>query len=95
MKWYKIIVVVVVLAMMVLSLLFYLNILLIEKYDFVAGVDKVVSISVEERLAEISMVQEFLMINIILSAVLLVLIIFAKFTYRESIKNSKVLSRNM
>jgi len=95
MKWYKIIVVVVVLAMMVLSLLFYLNILLIEKYDFVAGVDKVVSISVEERLAEISMVQEFLMINIILSAVLLVLIIFAKFTDRKSIKNSKVLSRNM
>jgi len=87
MRWYKILVVIVVLAMIVLSSLFYLNLLLIEKYDFAAGVDKVVSMSVESRLAEILMVQNFLKINIALSVILLMLILFVKFANRKSMKN--------
>lgn len=65
-----------VLVALVLSLLFYLNLLIAEKYSYIEGVYKMVTISIEERKAEIIMVQDFLVINIIINLILLILIIW-------------------
>ena len=84
MKWIKLVVILIVLAIITLSSLFYINILLVEKYSFVVGIDKVVSMAIEDRIAEITTVKDFLKINIILSIALFISIFFVKDAKRES-----------
>ena len=84
MRWNKIVIVIIVLMTIVLSSLFYVNMLLIEKYDFASGVDKIVSMTVKDRITEILVVQNFLKINISLSIVLLIIILFTKFASKKS-----------
>jgi len=75
-KFLIVITIVIILVIITLSSLFYLNTLISEKYDIIEGVDKIVSMSIEDRKAEILMVQDFLKINVILSILLLIIAVY-------------------